>query len=64
MNIVWVISGFVLLYYGVVEGSVVSAIIYIILLFCVTLYLGMRLKQKEFDNNLIVGEKAKGQWER
>ena len=46
------------------EEPAVIGIFNIVMLFLLVWYVGQHIKGKEALNNMVVGEKAKGQWER
>ncbi len=65
INIVWVVGSLVLLYIGVTGNwyDLVESLISIVLLFVIMYYMGTNYKIW-INNNKVVGEPAKGQWER
>lgn len=64
LNIVWILASFFLLYYAVTGDGQdwFNAFFFIINIFLVFWYLGIRDKKKKFDNEEIPGDKALGQW--
>lgn len=64
LNILWVIASFALLYYGITGDSqdLINGFMFIIYLFLLFWYLGVREKKKQFDDEPIPGDPAQGQW--
>ncbi len=63
LNIIWILSSFLLLNYGITTGRIYISFLYIIMMFCLIWFAGIKEKQKELEKSLMVtGEKAKSQW--
>lgn len=63
LNVVWILSSFALLYYGVTGNgeNMYTAFLFIVLIFLVIWYVGTREKAKQ-SKITIFGNKVTGQW--
>ena len=65
LNIIWILTSFTLLYYGLSGNGqqLYNSFLFMIYFFLLFWYLGEREKQKYYEN-ILMGDKAKGQWDR